>query len=326
MSLRVPTFSVLCAAYQAEDTVGRAVRSVLAQTCGDWEMIVCDDGSSDDTGQATLQAAAGDTRVSVIRQQNAGPGSARNLAAGRARGEFLCILDSDDEMDPGYLDVISGLIESHPGADIYSCNARVLDSGGAEGVWDVEISAQEAFSLSLPEMLQRNRIFVMATVRAETFHRMGGFDTSSLVEDYDLWLRILAAGGRHVGTGRTLGIYHRHAGATSASAAKQWRATAGLLARYAEDASLDERARDIARDSAHRYEAMARLEELDVDAVAGLGRRNVYPVLTAYDSFGKRLLGATLITLSPRLFVEVVTGRRRKTLKNRYGNDAGGER
>ena len=327
MSLRVPTFSILCAAYQAEDTIGRAVRSVLAQTVADWEMIVCDDGSTDGTGQVALQAAAGDGRVCVIRQDNAGPGAARNTAAAEARGEYCCILDSDDEILPYYLATMAQLIETAPDRDIYSCNARVVDPGGAESLWDGSGAGARSreSSLALSALLERNRIFVMATVRAGTFAGAGGFDESSAVEDYDLWLRILASGGTHAYTPETLGVYHRRADATSASAADQWHATSRLLERYARDGSLSHRERDIAAHSARRYEAMAGLARIDPEAKAHATRAESYAMLAAYEGLPKRAAGAALITLSPRLFARVVGNRRQTALQSRYGNGSGAD-
>ena len=323
MSLRVPTFSILCAAYQAEDTIGRAVRSVLAQTISDWELIVCDDGSIDGTGQTALQAAHGDSRVAVIRQDNAGPGAARNTAAAEARGEYYCILDSDDEMLPDYLASMESLIEKCPDRDIYSCNARVIDPGGTESIWDSSEAGQGASSLTLSHLLERNRIFVMATLRAETFAKVDGFDESSAVEDYDLWLKILAAGGTQAYTPDVLGVYHRRADATSASAADQWHATSRLLLHYARDESLSAHERDTAARSARHYEAMAKIAQIDPEAKAHTSRTESYAMLAAYEGLSKRAAGAALITLSPRLFARVVATRRKEALESRYGNRSG---
>jgi len=318
-----PTFSIICAAFQAKETVGRAVASVLAQTRADWELVVCDDGSSDATAATARQAAGDDARVTVFSQANAGPGAARNAAAARARGEFLVVLDADDEMRPHYLDSMALLASKMPGCDIYSCNALVRDSDGTESTWLPADTAPVPIQLTLADMLSRNRIFVMATVRTAAFERAGGFDASSAVEDYDLWLRILASGGCHAYTPAVQCVYHRRRDAASAAAARQWEATADLLARYAQDPALSPRERSRAEGGVRRYRGMATLARLAEDGAPDLDRSGAFAALAGYRSLSKRAAGALLAALSPRLFARVVGGRRRRALERRYGDDRG---
>jgi len=327
-----PTFSVICAAFQAEDTMARAVASVLAQTRGDWELIVCNDGSVDHTARAALAAADGDPRVTVFSQSNAGPAAARNAAAARARGPFLVVLDADDEMLPGYMRSMAALIELAPDRDIYSCNALVRDPDGSESTWLPRGSTPAPVELTLDDMVRRNRIFVMAAVRSSAFERAGGFDPDSAVEDYDLWLRILASGGRHAYTPKVLSVYHRRADAASAYASRQWDATAELLERYARDPALSPHTRTGAERGAKRYRGMAVLSRLAEEPAAAsdassapLTRRQAYAALAGYEGIVKRAAGAVLVTASPRLFARVAGRRRASSLKRRYG-DGGGAR
>lgn len=96
-----PFFSVIVPAFNRAETISRAVASCLAQTFADFELIVVDDGSEDDT-EARVRASP-DPRVRYLRQQNAGAAAARNRGADHAAGRYLAFLDSDDEFLPGKL-------------------------------------------------------------------------------------------------------------------------------------------------------------------------------------------------------------------------------
>src|SRR5919106_6197910 len=90
----VPTFSVLVPAYQAAETIGEALDSALGQTAPPLEVIVCDDGSTDDLDGAL---ASYTERIVLLRKQKGGAASARNAAARAASGDFVALLDADDE-------------------------------------------------------------------------------------------------------------------------------------------------------------------------------------------------------------------------------------
>lgn len=93
-----PLVSVVMPAYNAGPYVAEAVRSVIAQTWANWELIIVDDGSTDDTRQ--LLAGFSDPRIRVIHQENRGCGNARNRAMDEMNGEFIAFLDADDVLPP----------------------------------------------------------------------------------------------------------------------------------------------------------------------------------------------------------------------------------
>src|SRR5262249_23209784 len=95
-----PTFSVVIAAYNVADVISGAIESALGQTHAPHEVIVCDDGSTDDLARALEPYT---DRISLIRQSNGGEGSAKNAGARAASGEFVTILDADDEYLSGRL-------------------------------------------------------------------------------------------------------------------------------------------------------------------------------------------------------------------------------
>ena len=94
--------SIVIPLYNKAPYIERALHSIRAQTLSDFEVIVVDDGSTDDG--ASIVAAYSDPRVRLIRQSNAGPGPARNAGIAEAKGEFIAFLDADDEWLPTYLE------------------------------------------------------------------------------------------------------------------------------------------------------------------------------------------------------------------------------
>ena len=104
-----PFFSVIIPVYNRAHVLGRALKSVFAQSCQDFEIVVVDDGSSDDP--AAVIARFADPRITYIRQRNRGGGAARNAGIDAARGQFIAPLDSDDEFLPGHLARMKALLE-----------------------------------------------------------------------------------------------------------------------------------------------------------------------------------------------------------------------
>lgn len=101
----IPKFSVIIPAYNSAAFVAKGIESVLCQTCGDFELILVDDGSKDDTLAVCRGFAEKDPRVKVIHQENRGHTGARNTGLELSRGEYVLFLDSDDWIDPDTLQV-----------------------------------------------------------------------------------------------------------------------------------------------------------------------------------------------------------------------------
>jgi glycosyltransferase involved in cell wall biosynthesis len=121
-----PTFSIVMPAYNTAQTIGAAIKSVLAQTRGDFELIVVNDGSTDGTA-AQVEPYLSDGRVRLISQPNSGQARARNAAIEVARGTYVSLLDSDDLWLPRYLDVMAATLGADPAAAVAYTDAWVLD-------------------------------------------------------------------------------------------------------------------------------------------------------------------------------------------------------
>ncbi len=122
-----PRISVVIAAYNAAATLGETLRSLQAQTLRPLEIVVVDDGSTDDTW-AVLEAQG--PRIRAVRQANAGIGAARNRGMREARGDFLALLDADDVCDPARLEIQYEYLKSQPDLLLCSTDFSSFDAGG----------------------------------------------------------------------------------------------------------------------------------------------------------------------------------------------------
>ena len=212
-----PTFSIVVAAHDAERTLPATIRSVLAQTRDDFELFVVDDGSTD--GTPHVLAAVEDERVVALRQENLGPAAARNAGIELASGEYVSILDSDDLWLPKYLETMAHALESDPGAGLAYTDAWRLDDS-TRRIHRRTIMFQQRPPRRPPsdpeallvELLERNFVYTSATVRRTLLREVGGFQTLTRSEDYELWLRIAASGRRFVNSGCVLAVYRDRPG------------------------------------------------------------------------------------------------------------------
>ncbi len=123
-----PRFSVVIPVRDRADVVGRAVASVLAQTFADVEVVVVDDGSTDDSVAAAR--AVSDGRVRIVAQNAAGPAAARRSGVERAHGRWIALLDPDDEVAPGWLARLGRLVDATD-AVLVSCGGEQLHDDGS---------------------------------------------------------------------------------------------------------------------------------------------------------------------------------------------------
>ena len=109
----MPTFSVIIPTFNRLSLLKSTLESVWRQTFTDFEVIVVDDGSTDDTAAWLSEIASKEKPITQIKQPNAGPGAARNNGAENSRGEYLAFLDSDDLWFPWTLETVAELIAKH---------------------------------------------------------------------------------------------------------------------------------------------------------------------------------------------------------------------
>ena len=108
--------SVIIPLYNKEAIIAHTIRSVLSQSLADFEVIVVDDGSTD--GSVRVAEGFHDERIRLIRQENGGPGAARNTGVKNAKGEWVLFLDADDELAEGALEHLANKVHAHPEASV----------------------------------------------------------------------------------------------------------------------------------------------------------------------------------------------------------------
>ena len=117
--------SVIVPVYNAENYLNRCIESVLTQTYTDWQMVLVDDGSKDESLKVCQEYADLDNRIRVIHQENAGPGIARNTGIAAANGDYIVFIDSDDYIEKDYFQLLSEHDE-----DVVFINVRDVDEDG----------------------------------------------------------------------------------------------------------------------------------------------------------------------------------------------------
>jgi glycosyltransferase involved in cell wall biosynthesis len=178
--------SVVIPCYNAGDYLEEAVQSALAQNYRDLEVIVVDDGSTDERTKEILDSANW-PRTTVIRQPNGGPSAARNRAVGAATGEFILPLDADDKIDPSYVEKAVAIMQAQPDVGIVYCQAHKF--GVEAGAWQLP-------AYSINELVIDNVIFCTSLYRKDDWSRVGGYNESLRhgMEDYEFWIKLVQLG------------------------------------------------------------------------------------------------------------------------------------
>jgi glycosyltransferase involved in cell wall biosynthesis len=189
----VPKVSVLIPTYNRQQYLVEVIRSVQVQTQGEWEIIVVDDGSTDDT-QSVIEAFR--ETVRYFYQQNQGVSVARNLAFRESIGEYVVFLDSDDFLLPNALADLSGVLDSNPECDVGYSDGYVVDDNGARWATLSDYSARP-FVDSLETFVANNPLGVGSAIfrRAALEGIDGPFDSQMVgYEDWDMMVRLKASG------------------------------------------------------------------------------------------------------------------------------------
>ncbi len=182
-----PRISVITPTYNRAGFIAEAVQSVLDQSMGDFEHLIVDDGSTDDT-RMVLEPFLEDPRVHYFYQDNQGQSVARNKALSCAKGEMVCFLDSDNVWLPGKLESQIRAMEENPDTDVIYGDTIIIDENGNE----LSRKNMKRYSGHIAaQMLKDNCVSMNTTMtRRHCFEEMGGMSGKRRVaDDYDLWLR-----------------------------------------------------------------------------------------------------------------------------------------
>jgi len=186
--------SIIIPVYNVAETIAETIKSVLVQTSTRWEVVVVDDGSSDETVAIASQFAVEDSRIRVVSQANQGVCVARNTGIHVAQFDWLLFLDADDWILPQHLEKMTAALAADSTLDAVHCGwSRVAPDGSLVG---------ERYGSSVTDLfpvLTRHCPFAIhaCIVRKALIEAVGGFDVSlQTCEDWDLWQRIARMGAR----------------------------------------------------------------------------------------------------------------------------------
>jgi glycosyltransferase involved in cell wall biosynthesis len=181
--------TVVIPCYNQAHFVGEAIESVLSQSYRNFEVVVVDDGSTDNTSE--VASRYGEEGVRLIRQENRGLAGARNTGIRHSRGEFLVFLDADDRLLPDALEAGLRCFEAHPECALVAGHSRFID---VDGLLRAEPRPPEPIGSDLYTALLERKYFVIpgaVMYRRGVIESVGAFDTSlNATEDYDLYFRI----------------------------------------------------------------------------------------------------------------------------------------
>lgn len=268
----MPRFSVVVPAYNAAPTLSETLDAVLGQEFEDWECVIVDDGSADDTLAIASTFASRDSRIAVHSQPNAGTAGAYNTGVSNARGEFVIVCSSDDILLPVHMREMDALIRREGDFDIYSCNGYY---------WRPEEQSRQLVyregeikdSLTLADVIKNCFFGVGATYRREIFHRVGGYRTEVFGEDYDFWMRTMAMGARHRYLDTPLSLHRIAATQKTADLDRVYSSDIRLVTDLARDFDLTEDELEAVAETVRRRELL--IERLRESRVKRMLRENV---------------------------------------------------
>ena len=179
-----PLVSIIIPCYNQGIFLGDTLESVISQTYKNWECIIVNDGSTDNTEVVAMKYTKTDNRFKYIYQENKGLSATRNKGIGYSSGKYILPLDSDDKIGSSYIEKSVGILENNPNIEIVYCDAELF--GLSNGKWNLP-------EFSLEKMLGENCIFCSAFFRRETYDIVGGYKTNMKYgfEDWDFWLSII---------------------------------------------------------------------------------------------------------------------------------------
>ena len=180
--------------FNCSDTLGECIISIVNQTFTEWEFIICDDGSTDDTYAVAKAYSDSDSRIKLFRnQRNMGLASSLNICLNHAAGEYIARMDGDDRSKPERLRKEVAFLDAYSEYSIVSTAMECFDSKGSWGC------VMPAKVFPEPIDLSRGTPFCHAPcmVRHEAMITVDGYNSNAYrVEDYDLWVRLYALGFR----------------------------------------------------------------------------------------------------------------------------------
>lgn len=209
--------SIITPCYNGGKYISATINSVLSQTYEDWEMIIVDDGSADDSADIVKGFAKEDSRIILIQQENAGSAAARNNGIRHAKGRFIALLDADDLWDPDFLRQQLRFMNRKKTICVFSSYRRIDEEG--KEILRRTIAKRE---IGVKEMKVRNQIGCLTGLYDSA--KYGKIylkeDLKSIRDDYAYWYDIVALEDRACGNPKVLASYRVLSGSTTGNKKK----------------------------------------------------------------------------------------------------------
>lgn len=195
-------FSVIIPLYNKALYIAKALHSVKSQTFLDYELIVVDDGSNDDSAAIAEKHinelwGSNSPQAKLLQQSNAGVSTARNIGVAASKSEYICFLDADDWWEPTFLEEMHNLIKEYPEAGIYGTNYTIINETKHKtrtapiGIEKDFIKGYINYCQVYAKTLCMPLTSISTSIPRTIFEKLGGFNPKlKLGEDFDLWIRI----------------------------------------------------------------------------------------------------------------------------------------
>ncbi len=182
-----PLVSIIMPCYNDGDYIKESISSINNQIYDNWELIIIDDGSDEKSTIDVLNSIQTNEKIKIFHTNHLRPAGARNYGINNAKGKYILPVDSDDLIDPKYIDKAVKIMEEDSSIGVVYCYADLF--GEKQGRWDLP-------EYSFENMLVDNVVFVTALFYKSDWEKIGGFNTELIagMEDYDFWLGILSTG------------------------------------------------------------------------------------------------------------------------------------
>lgn len=205
-----PIISIIVPCYNQAQYLSEALESVLAQTIENWECVIVNDGSTDNTLEIASEWAEKDSRFIILNKENGGLADARNAGIKASHGKYILPLDADDKIASTYLEKAVGYFENNPTIKVVCCVAKFF------GEIDTVI---KQIDYSFEGMLFENPFVCSSIYKRSDYNDTIGYNTNMIYgyEDWDFWLSLLREGDNVYRIPEPLFYYRKHAGSMISS-------------------------------------------------------------------------------------------------------------
>lgn len=185
-----PAVSIIIPCYNMGPYVGDAVKSAVAQTFTDYEILIVDDGSTDSHTLSQLEYLGNEyPQLQIFHKKNSGLAETRNYGIERAKGEFIVSLDADDVLEPTYLEETVRVIKTNKSKKIGFVTTWVQEFGVRKNLW-------KTGDFNIPKLLMENQVHAGSLFRRDMWEKLGGFKKVAIggYEDWEFWLNAVEHG------------------------------------------------------------------------------------------------------------------------------------